>query len=191
LQKYLSAVTALGLLQVCALCVLPAERALFLIGIISSFCSFINATSVLVTVPQVLRTKNSRSIPGPYAVANLLSAMVWSLCGYILADPCVTMPNLFATCCAAASLALKVMYPATEDDKMLAVEEGQKQMDPSAKMVQIPHGKKASARAVAKEYTAMMKPTAAPSVNAGTFGPSAAAPVASTGGCPDGTGGTF
>merc|ERR1719428_2709677 len=67
LQKYVSAVTALAALQVCALSVLPAERALFLIGIISSFCSFINATSVLVTVPQVLRTQDSRSIPGHYA----------------------------------------------------------------------------------------------------------------------------
>jgi len=76
LQKYLSAVTALALLQVCALSCLPAERALFLIGIISSFCSFINATSVLVTVPMVIRTKDSRSIPGPYALANLLSSMV-------------------------------------------------------------------------------------------------------------------
>merc|ERR1719160_1721781 len=92
LQKYLSAVASLALLQCCALSILPAERALFLIGIISSFCSFINATSVLVTVPQVIRTKNSRSIPGPYAIANLLSSLVWSLCGYILSDPCVMMP---------------------------------------------------------------------------------------------------
>merc|ERR1719162_1909152 len=104
LQKYLSAITALALLQLCALSILPAERALFLIGIISSFCSFINATSVLVTVPTVIRTKDSRSIPGPYAVANLLSSMVWSLCGYILADPCVMMPNIFSVCCAGASL---------------------------------------------------------------------------------------
>merc|ERR1719484_469525 len=114
LQKYVSAVTALAALQVCALSVLPAERALFLIGIISSFCSFINATSVLVTVPQVLRTKDSRSIPGPYAIANCASSLCWSLCGYILADPCVMMPNIFATCCAGASLALKAVYPTSE-----------------------------------------------------------------------------
>merc|ERR1719240_1190451 len=107
LQKYLSAVSALALLQLCALSILPAERALFLIGIISSFCSFINATSVLVTVAQVIRQKDSRSIPGPYALANLLSSTVWSLCGYILSDPCVMMPNIFATCCSAVSLSLK------------------------------------------------------------------------------------
>merc|ERR1719162_22370 len=87
LQKYLSAITALALLQVCALSILPAERALFLVGIISSFCSFINATSVLVTVPEVIRKKDSRSIPGPFALANLLSSFVWVICGYIISDP--------------------------------------------------------------------------------------------------------
>merc|ERR1719454_1150593 len=124
LQKYLSAVSALALLQMCALSILPGERALFLIGIISSFCSFINATSVLVTVPTVIRSKDSRSIPGPYAIANLLSSLVWSLCGFILADPCVMMPNIFATCCSAVSLALKAMYPSSDDDKLLSAEEG-------------------------------------------------------------------
>lgn len=128
LQKYLSAVSALALLQVCAMSVLPAERALFLTGLISSFCSFVGATSVLVTVPTVLRTKDSRSIPGPFAVANLCSALVWSLCGYLLDDPLVMVPNLFACACSATSLGLKVIYPSelfpSGEDKLALVEEG-------------------------------------------------------------------
>lgn len=111
LQKYLSAVSTLVLLQVCSMCILPAERALFLTGLISSFCSFIGATSVLVTVPMVIRTKDSRSIPGPFAVANLTSAIVWSLCGYLLDDPLVMVPNLFSVFCSGTSIGLKVFYP--------------------------------------------------------------------------------
>jgi uncharacterized protein with PQ loop repeat len=126
LQRYVSAVLALACLQVSALSVLPSERALFLIGVISSFCSFINATSVLVTVPAVIRTKDSRSIPGPYAIANCASSLCWSLCGYLLEDPCVMMPNIFSTCCAGASLVLKAVYPAKEDDKLASAEEGRK-----------------------------------------------------------------
>lgn len=111
LQKYLSAVSTLVLLQVCSMCILPAERALFLTGLISSFCSFIGATSVLVTVPMVFRTKDSRSIPGPFAVANCASAIVWSLCGYLLDDPLVMVPNLFSVFCSGTSIGLKVFYP--------------------------------------------------------------------------------
>lgn len=131
LQKYLSAVTSLALLQVCAIGVLPAERALFLTGLVSSFCSFIGATSVLVTVPVVMRTKDSRSIPGPYAIANLSSALVWSLCGYLLEDPLVTVPNLFSAFCSAVSLGLKVYFPSDvfafggeKSEKLSSVEDG-------------------------------------------------------------------
>jgi hypothetical protein len=200
LQKYVSAVTALAALQVCALSVLPAERALFLIGIISSFCSFINATSVLVTVPQVLRTKDSRSIPGHYACANLLSSMVWTLCGYILSDPCVMMPNFFSTGCAGASLVLKVIYPASDDDKLLAVEEGRKEVSifkAAKKEFKITKEKKIK---IPKEATPMLKEPVSKSIG-GTFQEESVVAtekieeprdrsfsVASAG---DGTGGTF
>jgi len=168
LQKYLSAVAALGLLQVCAMSVLPAERALFLIGIISSFCSFINATSVLVTVPMVLRRQDSRSIPGPYAVANLLSSMVWSLCGYILEDPCVMTPNIFSTFCSAAALGLKVYYPSKEDEKLLSVEDGTKESSMPMAVKKVEQAiAAATARSLAKEFTPM-KPSAS-KINGGTF----------------------
>jgi len=155
LQRYLSAVTSLALLQVCALSVLPAERALFLTGLISSFCSFIGATSVLVTVPQVIRQKDSRSIPGPYAFANFLSSAVWSLCGYILDDPMVMIPNIFSTCCATMSLGLKLLYPSEgsdDDDANNKVEEGVpcEMQDRKAQL----HAKKALK--MATEFTPML-----------------------------------
>lgn len=116
LNKYLSAVTALALLQGCAILVLPMERALFLTGLISSFCSFLGALSMLVTVPLVLRSKSSRSIPGPVVVANLLSGIVWCLCGWMLADPLVTGPNIVAVVACLICMYLKFQFPS--DDKM-------------------------------------------------------------------------
>merc|ERR1719460_39907 len=126
LHKYLSAVAALTALQVCALSVLPSQRALFLIGLISSFCSFVNATAVLVTVPKVLRTQDSSSIPGHYVFANMCSALIWALCGYILGDPCVMVPHTFSMCCSGLALSLKGLYPSSEDDALMSVEEGRK-----------------------------------------------------------------
>lgn len=114
LRKYLSAVTVLVCLQVSVVSVLPAERALFVAGLVSSFCSFLGACSVLVTIPQVLRLQDSRSIPGPYAVACVCSAMLWSLCGWLLEDPVVLLPSLFSMGCSTAALACKVMYPSME-----------------------------------------------------------------------------
>lgn len=115
LQKYVSGISSLVLLEVCSLSTLSAERSLFLIGLISSFCSFMGATSVLVTVPSVIKTKDGSSIPATYALANLISAFLWSLCGYIIEDPMVTIPNIFSTLCSVISLALKVIY--TKDPK--------------------------------------------------------------------------
>lgn len=132
LQKYLSAVTALVFLQVCSISVLPAERALFLTGIISSFCSFVGATSVLVTVPAVIRAQDSRSIPGPYAIASLASGLSWSLCGYLLDDPMVMLPNMFSTLCCTISLGLKVWYPSdmfADGEQLETAEKGTKQED--------------------------------------------------------------
>jgi hypothetical protein len=166
MHKYLSAVTSLALLQVCAMSVLPAERALFLTGLVSSFCSFIGATSVLVTLPQVIRTKDSRSIPGPYAVANLLSSGVWSLCGWILDDPMVMVPNMFSTCCAMTSLGLKALYPSADDKSK--VEEDLPLPVPINKKAEFAQAVKRKTADKPTEFTPM-KP-ALPETSTSTFG---------------------
>jgi len=111
LQKYISAVSALAVLQICAICVLSTSRALLLVGIIASFCSFIGATSILVTVPAVIRTRDSHSLPGLFTVANFASSLMWCLCGYLLADPLVTIPNMVSCFCSGTCLGLMVLYP--------------------------------------------------------------------------------
>jgi len=115
LQKYLAAVISLVLLQLCALCMLPVERALFMTGLVSSFCSFVGAISMLFVLPAVLKSQDSRAIPGPLVVANLVSAIVWCICGAMLADPMIAAPNL--VCCISSMLCLylKFLYPSAED----------------------------------------------------------------------------
>jgi len=44
------------------------------------------------------------------------------LCGYILDDPLVMVPNMFSTCCAGSSVALKIIYPSDFCEK--SVEDG-------------------------------------------------------------------
>lgn len=110
LHKYLLAALTLVLLQVCALALLPLERSLFLTGLVSSFCSFVGAVSMLFCVPGVLRSQDSRPIPGLLCFANFLSAAVWILCGWMLADPLIMIPNATAAMSSLACLYLKWVF---------------------------------------------------------------------------------
>lgn len=114
LHLYLSAVSALVLLQACAVAVLPVERALFLTGLVSSFCSFVGAMSMLVTLPTVIRTQDSRPIPGPLVFANLLCSLVWCVCGWMLDDPLIAAPNVAAFLSSGACVYLKLRYPSDD-----------------------------------------------------------------------------
>lgn len=124
LNKYLSAVVGLALMQACALSVLPPERALFITGLVSSLCSFLGAMSILIPVPSVIKTQNSRSIPGPIVVANFFSALVWVVCGVMLGDPLVTGPNVMNTLASLVCIALKMRYPSDDDGPHADEEKG-------------------------------------------------------------------
>jgi uncharacterized protein with PQ loop repeat len=114
LQKYFSSIAALVALQACACLTLPVERALFITGLVASFCSFVGAISMLVSLPMVIRTKDSRSIPGPLAIANLGSSFVWCICGWMLADPLIAAPNVVAMATCLICLYLKARYPSDD-----------------------------------------------------------------------------
>lgn len=119
LCRYLAAVLTAVLLQVASLLLLPSVRALFFVGAVSSLCSFCGAFSVMVTVPQVIRIKDSRSIPGPVVLAGFLCSSAWVACGILLSDPLVTGPNAAATLACGFCVYLKQIYPSSaclEDD---------------------------------------------------------------------------
>jgi uncharacterized protein with PQ loop repeat len=115
LQKYLSCVMTLILIQVCSISMMPAERALFLTGLISSFCGFVGAISMLASLPTVIRTQDSRAIPGPLALANSFSALAWWICGYILSDPMISAPNIVCFFCSCLCIYLKQRFPSSDE----------------------------------------------------------------------------
>merc|ERR1740121_539432 len=128
LRRYLGTLIAVVLFQVLSVLVLPSVRALFLVGLVSSTCSFLGALAMLVPVPQVLRTKDSRSIPGPVVLAGFLCSIAWVACGILLSDPLVTGPNMFAGSACGLCLYLKFAFPSSagleDDDAAKAVEGG-------------------------------------------------------------------
>jgi solute carrier family 50 protein (sugar transporter) len=94
LSMYYRIVSALVLLQIGAMAVLPRERALFFSGLISSICSVATSLSALITLPTVIRTKCAASIPLPLCIASGVSNCLWITCGVILWDPWITFPNI-------------------------------------------------------------------------------------------------
>jgi hypothetical protein len=111
LHKYLSVIASLVLIQVCAMCLVPFDRALVLTGVVASCGSFMGAAAMIAAVPAVIRNKNSSPILRPYVLANLVSALLWSACGCMLKDPMVIIPNVFSALSSVGALCLKAMYP--------------------------------------------------------------------------------
>merc|ERR1719265_929134 len=84
LSMYYRIVSALVILQVGAMAVLPRERALFFSGLISSTCSVATSLSGLITLPTVIKRRCAASIPLPLCVASGVSNCLWIPCGIIL-----------------------------------------------------------------------------------------------------------
>jgi uncharacterized protein with PQ loop repeat len=109
-QRYLSAAGALVFLQAFFVLTLPMDRSLFMCGLVSSFCSFTAAVSILVVVPSVIRSKDSSNISGPLVVANFFSAIAWCICGWMLQDPLVYSPNIMTASASSLCIYLKFKY---------------------------------------------------------------------------------
>jgi uncharacterized protein with PQ loop repeat len=114
LRKYLTAISILVLVEFCGVISVSPERAVLFAGLISSMCSFLGASAVLVTLAEVIRSKDARSIPGIFAFANLCSAILWCLCGCLLHDRAIWMPAIFSVCCTTVALYCKMTYMSTD-----------------------------------------------------------------------------
>jgi uncharacterized protein with PQ loop repeat len=113
--NYLSAAASLAVFQVCTIGLIPLQRALLLVGLVSAFCSFAGALSVLVTTPQVIKTRNARSIAGPLVTANMVSSFAWIICGCILGDRLIIIPSSASCVACTFCVYLKLVYPSTEE----------------------------------------------------------------------------
>jgi len=100
--------------QFIAIMTLPPVRSLFFSGLISSAWSTITSCSLLVTLPLVWETKNSKSLPLPLLLMGVVSATLWVVCGVMLWDPWISFPNMFALVVCGYALTLCWRYPPTE-----------------------------------------------------------------------------
>lgn len=115
---YFQVLGTVAFVQVVAMMMLPAVRALFFSGLISSAWSIVGSMSMLTTVPTVLATKCAKTLPFPLLVAAEVSAVLWITCGVMLRDPWITVPNVasFMTCGFALSLCWYYPMCSVDDD---------------------------------------------------------------------------
>lgn len=119
LVGYLKMGALLAGTQCAGMVLLPSRWSLMFVGLAGSFCSLMNAVALLVPVSQALRTKSSSSIPGPLVLAGFMSSFFWFICGTMLQDPCILVPNGVTLCINILCLGLKWRYPVpTVDSKV-------------------------------------------------------------------------
>lgn len=114
LQKfrfYLQVLSTVVVAQLISILVLPPVRALFFSGLISSVWGVVSSLSLLTTLPTVWRTKSSSSLPGPLLWASMLTSCLWLVCGVMLRDSYIIVPNGFAVCVTTYAFSLKIHYP--------------------------------------------------------------------------------
>jgi len=116
-SKYYCVLVAVMTSQFIAIESMPAVKALFFCGLISSAWSTVSAASLISTVPKVIESQNSKALPLPLLVMGWISSVLWVTCGFMLWDPWITFPNVFSLGVCTFALCLCFMYPPFEDSE--------------------------------------------------------------------------
>lgn len=121
LRMYYQFVVSLVVAQICAMMSLQRERALFFCGLVSSAWSVIGAFSMLATLPVILETRCSGTINLPLLTVGALSAVLWLVCGIMLWDPWITVPNAMGLVISGFAFSLLWRFPKKlEEHSMVA-----------------------------------------------------------------------
>lgn len=112
---YFQVLGSVIIFQIACMSLLPSVRALFISGLISSAWSIVGSLSLLTTAPNVIKTKCSKSLPLPLLVCAFMSAVIWIVCGVMLHDPWITVPNVASFFACGFALGLVWMYPPRKD----------------------------------------------------------------------------
>lgn len=114
LSMYFRIIAALVLMQICAILTQPIEHALLFSGLVSSGCSMASALSPLTVVPTVLETRSSAAMQLPMIWAALVSGTLWAVCGFIIWDLWLAVPNAVSLAVSMFLLLLASKFPRTE-----------------------------------------------------------------------------
>jgi len=93
LYQYYQMVGNLVIVQVCAIYTLSVDRALLFCGAVASMTTIMSACAPWTTVPTTIATQNSEKMPVALLGASLVSSGLWLICGLILWDVWIMVPN--------------------------------------------------------------------------------------------------
>jgi uncharacterized protein with PQ loop repeat len=111
-NKYYYVLACIVAVQFIAIVSLRPVQALFLSGLISSAWSTIASLSLISTVPLVIEKRSSASLPVPLLAMGEIASILWVICGVMLWDPWITVPNCFALVVCTSALYLCWIFPA-------------------------------------------------------------------------------
>lgn len=116
LHLYYTVTALLATLQMFVMVVWPYERALFFSGLVSSVCSVVLSCSLLTTLPKVIETQCSASINVPLLYVGVGSSCLWLLCGIMLWDPWIGVPNILGMSLQLVAFGFAWYYPRDPPD---------------------------------------------------------------------------
>jgi len=93
LHKYLQMVRNLMIIEAIAIFAFPVERALLFCGAVASSSTIFSAFAPWTAVPAAISTKNSEKMPLTLLGASLVSSSLWLVCGLLLWDVWIMVPN--------------------------------------------------------------------------------------------------
>jgi len=118
LHVYFRGAAVLICVQLVAMCSLPCQKALFLCGFVSSLCSVLVSMSMLATVPVIFKTRCSATVNVSMLCIGIGSNMLWLVCGTMLRDLWICIPNTVGLFVFFFSLGLAHHFP--RDPKVAA-----------------------------------------------------------------------
>lgn len=126
---YLKAIAVVVGCQLAAMLALPVGRALLFVGLVSSGCGLVSSTSLVTTVPEVIRTRSSKSLPVPLLLCGEVSCLLWVACGFTLWDMYIIVPNILCTLITSFALALVWYFPSEPEGSPMPKFEGYGALD--------------------------------------------------------------
>mmetsp|Transcript_3106 Transcript_3106/g.8910 ORF Transcript_3106/g.8910 Transcript_3106/m.8910 type:complete len:405 (-) Transcript_3106:157-1371(-) len=108
---YFKSIGVLILVQIYCMFAFPVTRALLFVGCVSSGWSLVSAISLVTPLPEVMKTRCSKSLQMPVLLCSFGSAILWLACGVTLHDKYIIVPNAFCLILTSVALAMAWYYP--------------------------------------------------------------------------------
>jgi uncharacterized protein with PQ loop repeat len=137
LFQYYQMVGNLIIVQVCAIFTLTVERALLFCGAVASLTTIMSACAPWTTVPTTIATRSSHKMPIPLLGASLVSSGLWLICGLILWDVWIMVPNFVGILSNVVLVGIALKYQDAQLEKSQLKEAGACKAKPKEDVLKI------------------------------------------------------